>query len=172
MCHVSLNITYVLLYICPHTTAIYMSSYFYIRVSSYYYISVLILLYMCVVILLYICRHTTKNLSSYYYICVIILLYIVHTTVYPLFFYFFLLYMLLYMCIFGFTTYVPACYCPPPLRVTKMWLSREFKRHFIYIYIAPPLCALQRCGCEGSSRVSFFISREFARRSFFLSIDP
>ena len=45
----------ILLYMCPHTTTIYVSSYCY--VSSYYYM----------------CTHTT--LSSYYYVCP-------HTTIY------------------------------------------------------------------------------------------
>ncbi len=58
---------------CPDTTPIYMSSYYYmcphttIYVSSYYYICVHTTL--CVLKLLYMCHHTTI------YVCVLILLY-------------------------------------------------------------------------------------------------
>jgi hypothetical protein len=57
-------------YMCPHTAAIYVSSYYYmcphtaaIYVSSYYYIN----LTMCALILLYICPDNTIYVSSDYF---------------------------------------------------------------------------------------------------------
>jgi hypothetical protein len=69
-----------LLYMCPHTTAVYVSSY-------YCYICVLILLlyvssyYCCIcvlILLLYMCPHTTAVYVSSYYCCICVLTLLLH----------------------------------------------------------------------------------------------